>query len=451
MIFPNMSKYIITSAQAYASPHKKFLEGLEKYCTDNDSELIILPMIGNCAKEDIDGLHPTLDEYREDYTRKLNNNVQIEQFNVRPYQIDPITGLQRFAQRDTTLIFASPKQRMKVIPHSNSDIPKLLVTPGACTYPNYATGMDVSAERRRLGNIAKRDHIYGALVVEVEDDEIFHLRNIRANTRGHFVDLGTKYNGKLTREAKLEAIVFGDWHTGYTDELVRKANFEMIDELNPKRIFLHDFFDGHSINYHHKKKLITGGIIEEVDKDYYRLDKELEAAREELLELAEFNGTVYVLPSNHVDRIEKYLDTGDFVKDRVNAKISFILASHLANEKNVLEEGMKLFGKLPRNIKFLKREDDFKVRGYQLGSHGDKGPGGSRSSPTSKENDYGRSITGHTHSAQWLRDTYVVGTSTPLVLPYSKGQPTNWTNTNALLWDTGTVQMINIIFGNWRI
>lgn len=448
---PNI--YVITSAQSYASPHGNFLEGLEKYASERNAELIFLPMIGQSASQDIDGLHPVIKERDVEYgTRRLNDNVQIEQFNVRPYQIDPITGLQRFAQRGTSLIFASPKQRMKVIPHSNKDIPKLLTTTGACTYPNYATGFDVSAERRRLGNIARRDHVYGALIVEIEDDEIFHLRNIRADTRGKFVDLGVSYNGDRQKKAKLEAIVFGDWHNGYTDPQVREANFEMMRELNPKRVFLHDFFDGHSINHHHERQLITGQIIEEVDRGYNSLDYELYNAREELIEIAgTANGTVYVLPSNHNDRIERYLDEGRFVKDPVNARIGFKLASLLVEGKNPVKEGMRLFGSLPRNVKFLERTDEMKVRGYNLGAHGDKGPGGRPSSMASKENDYGRSITGHTHTAEWLRDTYVVGTSTPLVLPYTKGQPTNWINTNALLWDTGTVQMVNVVDGKWRL
>ena len=445
--------YLISSAQAYASPHGNFLKGLERYARERNADLIFLPMIGQSAKQDVDGLHGEIRERDVEYgTRRLNANVQIEQFNVRPYQIDPITGLQRFSQRGTSLIFASPKQRMKVIPHSNRDIPKLLTTTGAVTYPNYATGYDVSAERRRLGNIAKRDHVYGALIVEIEDDEIFHLRNIRADTRGKFVDLGVSYNGNRQGKAKLEALVFGDWHTGYTDPQVREANFEMMRELKPKRIFLHDFFDGHSVNYHNQGKLITGQIIEGVDKGFHSLAEELYMGREELLEICgNTSAKIYVLPSNHNDRIERYLDDGRFVKDPINAKIGFKLANLLANGKNPVKEGMKLFGSLPRNVRFLERTDEMKVRGYNLGAHGDKGPGGRPSSMASKENDYGRSITGHTHTAEWLRDTYVVGTSTPLVLPYTKGQPTNWINTNALLWDTGVVQMVNIINGKWRI
>jgi hypothetical protein len=126
--------------------------------------------------------------------------------------IDPITGLNRFAQDETTLVLASPKQRMRPVPHSNKKHPKFLVTTGACTLPNYATGTDVSAERRRLGNIALKDHVYGGLVVEVENDEIFHMRHVRANKGGSFVDFGTRYDSNKKSSAVLEALVLGDYH-----------------------------------------------------------------------------------------------------------------------------------------------------------------------------------------------------------------------------------------------
>ena len=104
-----MDKYIITSAQAYATPHKNFLDGLERYAEKHNAKIVILPMIGNCAKQDVDGLAKRLYDYEIVDNKRLNRNIQIQQFNIRPYQIDPITGLQRFAQRETSLIFASPK------------------------------------------------------------------------------------------------------------------------------------------------------------------------------------------------------------------------------------------------------------------------------------------------------------------------------------------------------
>jgi len=449
----NLEKLVITSAQACAKPHSNFVKGLENYCENNNANLIILPMIGQSAKEDLDQINHFFKNYDiEEGNRKLNNNIEIQQFNIRPYQVDPITGLTRFAQRETTQIFASPKQRLRAIPHSLNKIPRFLATTGACTKPNYATSKDVSAERRRLGTIAKNDHTYGAIFVEIKNEEKYLLRNIRADSKGKFVDLGYKYENEEINKSELEALVIGDWHNGYTDEKVKFANYDMIDKLNPKKIILHDFFDGHSINHHKKGNLITQEIREGTQKNYHSLEKELEDAYLELCKISQHskNGEIYIVASNHNEFLDRYLDEGRFIYDPINAKISFKLAYKLSEGKNPFKEGLKHFGKIPKNVRFLKREQDFKVRGYQLGAHGDKGYSGGVRSTRSKEDDYGRSISGHTHSAEILRDTYVVGTSTPLNLFYTKGSPTRWTNSNALLWDNATVQLIHIIDGNWR-
>ena len=449
--------YVVTSAQAFAKPHKNFINGLEKYSEINGAEILILPMIGKSAREDwhnggLDKLfYKKFRVVEENY--KLNNNIEIEQFEVRPYQIDPLTGLQRFAQRSVTKIFASPKQRLKAISHSNYKIPKFLATTGACTYPNYATGEDVSAERRRLGNISKKDHVYGALIVEVEDKERYYLRNIRANKKGEFIDFGIRYNGKEIKKSKLEALVLGDIHCGYTDKKVREANYKMIKAFKPKRLILHDLFDGHSVCHWRDKHLITQMIIEGADKGFLSLEDELKEVNKELKKFSKAmkGGKIYVVSSNHLEFLDRYLDEGKFVKDALNAKISFDLARELAKGKNPVEVGVRMMGPLPKNIFFLKRDEDLKVRGYQLGSHGDKGPSGGRGSIRSRENDFGKSITGHSHSSQVLRETYIVGTSTPLTMFYTKGHPTSWTNSNAFLWDNGTVQMVHIIKGKWRL
>jgi hypothetical protein len=110
-----------------------------------------------------------------------------------------------------------------------------------------------------------------------------------------------------------------------------------------------------------------------------------------------------------------------------------------------------MFGDLPSNIHFLKRNQDYKVKGYQLGAHGDRGRFGGSRSIKSKEDDYGKSISGHVHNLGVLRDTYTVGTSTPLNLYYTEGQSTNWVNGNCALWNNGLVQYLPIINGKYKL
>ncbi|MEK6841906.1 MAG: hypothetical protein AABX91_02025 [Nanoarchaeota archaeon] len=450
-------RYLITSAQAAASPYANLLDGFQRYSKDNKAEIIVLPMIGNSAKEDVDKLHRLFKDHYdiEEGKRKLNNNIQVEQFNVRPYQIDPLVGLNRFAQRETTLVFASPKQRLKPVAHSNHKYPKFLVTTGACTWPNYATGMDQSAERRRLGNIAKRDHVYGGLIVEVEGAEIFHMRHIRADTDGKFVDLGVKYDGKKVSSARLEAMVLGDYHHGVNLDDVREATYEMIAEFEPKKLFLHDFMDGHSVSHHVDKRFIEVKLIQQMDKGHHILERELREGYDELMFLNKLmkGKPIYLVASNHDEFLNRYLNEGRFMWDPPNARYAFELAGYMAAKdyNNPMEAGFRKIGKVPDNIIFLRRDEDLKIRGFQLGAHGDKGPGDGRGSITTKENDWGKSISGHCHKAQILRNTYTVGTMLPLTPYYMRGWPSDSSHTHGLLWDTGTVQLVNIIDGKYRL
>ena len=451
-------RYLISAAQACATLHKKLWEGLLAYAEQNNAKLIVLPMIGNSAKEDWEpeNFPPALRPYLLYDRLTLNSNCAIEQFNVRPYQVDPLTGLNRFAQRGQTLVFASPKQRLRPIAHSNQKYPKFLATTGACTHPNYATSDDVSAERRRLGTIAKHDHTYGAIVVETVDDKLFHLRHIRANTLGKFVDMGTRYNGKTTAPAKCEAMVLGDWHNGQGDPEVYNATYEMIAAFNPKYLVLHDFFDGHSVSHWIPKKPIRELLIQVYDKGLWTLDGELREAGETLKRLSKFAGEVIVVFSNHHVFLHRYLEELRFAHEPHNYRTAVELLAYMAEAdyNDPVEAGIKKFTSLPSNITFLREDDDFKVRGFQLGAHGDKSDGGGKfgggyGGITSKEIAFGKSVSGHVHRAEILRDTYTVGTCLPRNMFYTRGQPSSWTHSHALIWETGTVQLLNIFDGKW--
>lgn len=447
--------YCITGAQAEAKPNAQLLRSMETYVAEKAGSLIILPMIGQDAKQDWDSLHPTFADHDVEYgTRKLNDHVQIDQFHVRPYQIDPVQGLNRFAQRERTQVFASPKQRLKSVAHSTRRHPKFLVTTGTVTNPNYATSEDVSAERRRLGNIALRDHTFGGLVVEVENSNRFYMRHITSNTRGAFVDLGVSYNGNQIEETETEALVLGDYHCGRTDPTVLKSTYKMIEDLKPKRVVVQDFFDGHSVSHWAEKQLIEQGILQVQDWGHQSLEQELKQCSDELRILSDMTDEVIVVMSNHHEFLNRYLNEGRFMKDKENARLAFKLAAYMAEKdlNDPVHYGIELVGgELPKNIKFLNRTDDYRVKGYQLGAHGDKGAGFGYGSMVTKENDYGMSITGHVHQSQTLRNTHTVGTMLPLDMFYLRGSPHAWTNGHAALYANGFVQHLMINNGKYRL
>jgi len=433
-------KYVITSAQYGAAVNTPFLNSLITYCKANRAELVVLPMIGISLKDV--ALASSLSKFELDLNKdhKLNNKIKISGFKVRPNQIIPTTGMGRFAQSDISTVFASPKQHLQVVPNSNINLPKVLMSTGAVTYPHYWM-------ETRIGVIAQRDHRYGAIVVDVKTKDKYQYRQISALRNGRFCDLGKVYSPDNITSERLEAIVLGDIHVGDTDPVVMKENLRMIRKYHPKHVILHDIFNGHSISHHHLGDIVT--LAENYVMHGLSLENELKLCAAEIHKVSEAtsDGKVILVASNHNEFLDRYLRSGRFIEEPHNLMIASKLLTALLEGYDPLEYGIYLVGGVPENVTFLERDQDYKVKGWQLGSHGDLGANGARrASPRTKENAYGKSISGHSHSCCIFRDTYIVGTSTYLKLDYNRG-PSSWTHTHALVGSTGKVQLVNIVDG----
>lgn len=451
--------YVVTAAQAVGEydsakrhvkgvPNRNFISSLENYCKINNGELIIVSMAGKDARET--ELHEFFAERDDVYdvksaSRRLNSNICLSDMYIPPQNVDPASGRERFIQRETSLVVAHTKQRLKTIPASNFKFPKLFASTGACTYPNYN-------EMNHRGDAADRDHVFGAAIIEIIDDKCFNLRQVRAvPSTGKIIDMGVVYEGnKEPKKAGVEALVLGDIHWGDHDPETIKANYEMIDFFSPKKLFLHDFLNGHSVNPHERKNTIMRARA--FKEGRLSIETELKDAYGELCSLANAmkDGRIYVVASNHPFFLERYLESAAFVQEPWNLEIAMRLGSELCRDKDPIETGLMMMGKIPDNVNFLKLRDDFKVEGWQLGSHGHKGLSGSRGSVVSREIGWGKSITGHTHAPQILRNTIIVGTSTKLELPYTEGGSNSWLAANAVLYEGGIPELIPIINGKWK-
>lgn len=436
--------YVVTTAQRGANPHWDFLRGLEQYVAHNNAELIILPTNGRMTTstqgEDDEELHPQFNNYRVvEGDLRLNGNVAIRHFPVKAQQMDPTTSWDRFVAYDESAIMPSPKQRMRIVPNSNTDEPKVLMSTGAVTQPNY--------KDNSWGVKAQLDHTYGAIVIDVEEDGRFHYRQLRSNTQGTFYDLSQCYKRGLAKPVKerAEALVMGDYHCAQIDPVVLEETKRLIAETNPKLLVLHDFFDGYSISHHDQ-----GNHINKIRKAGIDLEDELMLNATHLVEMRkQFPDTkIVVVKSNHDEVLERWLREGRFMGEPHNTKLGLYLLQKVLVGKDALEEGIKyVYGQIP-GVRFLKRDDDYKVRGWQLANHGDQGANGARASVRALEAACGRQIVGHRHSPEIFRNLFVVGTSTPLRLDYNKG-PSSWLNTHALLYANGQPQLVNIIRGKY--
>lgn len=433
-------KYVITGAQYGARVNHDFLDSLNLYANTHDAEVIILPIKGRTV--DDTRLVRELADYKvitRDY--KLNEKIRVSNYEILAQMIDPITGLARLTQSDVSTIFGSPKLRMKVVPNSNNALPKVLMTSGALTMPNY--------RNNRIGKIAELDHTFGAIVVETNGRSKYHFRQLNSLQNGTFYDLGIKYspNG-IEEDVRPEALVLGDWHYGDTNKKVRRETLRMIEEYQPKRIFLHDLFNGTSINHWEQGKIVTLARKNKL----LSLEGELKGLRKELETIVTAAGKdteIVIVRSNHDEWLDSYIESGRFIKEPANTLLGAELLPYMIRQFNPLEVALNNINPLPEQVRFLGIDEDYKVRGFQLGSHGHKGAHGARGSVRTMEAAHGKSVTAHSHVPEIFRDVWKVGTSTDLNLDYTAGLSA-WMNSHLLLYDNGRPQLINIINGKHK-
>jgi hypothetical protein len=444
-------RFVITTAVAGCKVHEGFYSSIKNYCAINNATLLVLvaadPASTSGAKSwgKIDA--KLQDEAVVIEDTKLNNNLFLSTIKLSAKHIDPITGLGRIGQRNGTFIYASPKQRLKAVAVGNNKLPHFMMTTGAITTANYNTESYMS---QRTAYIADNDHVMGALVIEVEDEEIFHFRQIQCDPHGSFPDLGVMYSEKSTKAFLPEAFILGDWHSGSTDPEARACWMEVCKELRPKSIFLHDLLDGRSISHHEEHDIILRS--QHASKGHLSLESELKLVAEDMESLLEVVDNLVVVKSNHDIFLERYLREGKYVKDPTNHKLSLQLALKLLDKQDPLKVGVDMFmdEQSAAKVNWLSMDEDYKIAGVQLGAHGHAGANGSRGSLQNLEESYGRCIVGHSHTPQILRGAWQVGTSSFLKMSYVKGA-SSWVHTSCLIYANGARQMINCIDGKWRL
>lgn len=441
-------RFVVTTAVTGCEAHLGFLKSLKSYCKKNDALLLILPASDPASLAGF-SLDPELsEEYIVFDDLSLCKTLFISSIKLSAKHIDPITGLERIGQRDGSFIYASPKQRLKLVANSEK-YPCSLMTTGAITVPNYKTDRYMSG---RTAYIADHDHVMGAIIVELEDnDKRFHFRQIQAEASGSFVDLGKYYQGNRVSTLRPEAFIMGDLHVGAHDPQVVGNWIECIKQLKPKKLLIHDTLSGHSICHHDSKKRITMAL--KFHNGQLSLLRELKDVASMLDQLSELVEDIIIVKSNHDEWINQYLESGEYVKDPQNHRIALKLALAMLSGKDPFKYGVEKFGDLQNKckVKWLQREEDYRISGIQCASHGDKGLNGKRNaSPRELEKAYGRSFSGHTHVPEILRGVWVVGTSTYLRVGYNNDSPSSWFNTSGLVYPNGSRQMINSLGGKWK-
>lgn len=456
-------RYFLSTAVAGCDLHTGFFAAIENHNKRRDAMTIVLPSMDPAANVPfhLDTRLAGTPILTDDLG--LNDNFFVSAIRLSAKHIHPLTGLQRIGQRNGSFVFASPKQDLQFTPVSNHKMPHASMTTGALTLPDYNTNRYMS---ERTAYIADHDHIMGGVIVEVVNDTLFHFRQVQADKKGAFIDLGIQYNPDgTTKVVRPEALSLGDWHAGETDAAARKAFIDAADSVlnvtKPKRLILHDAFNGLSISHHDLKDKILRAQRSAANQ--LNLGAELEALAKDLDAMCSvsFIEEVVIAYSNHNEFLYKYLADGKFVEDPKNLQTSLRLALACLIDDNgkVAEPGKgqdpvkaymdKRGVKNGHKLRWLKVNEDYRIAGVECGAHGHLGMNGSRGNIQAMEAAYGNSISGHDHTPGILRGAYKNGTLQILDPAYRKG-PTSWMHSSTLLYSTGARQIINCVFGKWR-
>jgi hypothetical protein len=439
---PNpIKKYIVTSYIPNADLCYDFIHTLQKCAAVEGAELLVGQSKAN-YRGDLETPYEHMIQYElgkhlvKDF-RKLNDKIAIHDFHESINVIDPLSGVESDVADRGCLIIPFPRHRFKTVPRMlrESGAPRAAWCTGSISHPYY--------KPTKSGSRMSRYHVYGALMVEVVDDEHFNIRQLTWDGKG-FYDLDKYYTKSgVSKNHAVAALSMGDDHAVFQDPRVMEATYALIEKINPKYLFRHDTFDACSVTHHLDSKKLTKALVnlslEEEARITARSIKHVEVNYPKINQV--------MVASNHPEHLDRYLDEARYKHDTTNHVLALELAWKKSEGKNVVEYLLNKYQPLNKT-QFLARKQSFKVLGIEMVDHGDEGANGARGSSKEKGIVYsGKSVTGHTHSPEiGVYGNYVNGTSTFLSLGYTKDSgSSSWLNTHTIVYPNGKMSHYHII------
>ena len=376
------------------------------------------------------------------------------EMNILPTAARPLSGFETYTGRSSSII-PHVKMQMDSVAQMKGTGAKLNYTTGTVTQRNYL--------QRKAGLKAEFHHVYGGLIVEVDEDGTWFVRQLSADADGVFQDLDTIASpAGVSHGHPVEAINWPDIHysaitDGWLIDTFWVQPGNVLDTLNPAVQVFHDCLDFRSRNHHDRKnthlnfrKFFEGTCNVSNECEELALFFAKEAHRDHV--------TSVVVESNHDNALEKWLNEEDYRDDPENALffLKWQLAIYTAiaennNDFHLLEQVLNSYAKLT-NFIFLDEDSSYVIcpehGGIELGMHGHLGANGSRGGAVNLSKIGRRANVGHMHSACIRDGLYVAGTCA-MNPSYAKG-PSSWSISFIVTYPNGKRAMITCWEGKWR-
>ena len=468
-----VKRFILTSAQNNTFIHKDFWDNVLAMAKHYEAKIMVgtfsynQNMFGKLAVK-----NGTKKDYEEElwYDPKLMPYISDERIelapgltwcgnmNILPTEDNPISGLETYGG-STSVIFPHTKIEMRSIA-TMPDMPvKMIYTTGAVTLMNYL--------QKKLGIKAEHHHRYAFLLVEVDSDGNWWVRQVAARKNGKTIqDLNVLVeNGTVTStEATVDAISWGDLHATNSQPEIVAASMTMLDALHPKYQFIHDVMEGISVNRHYIKHApLPHQYFHRWLRGLHRVDEELKQSRAILEQyLRPWCQTVAPDANHDAKWLESWLSKFDYRYDPANAELFLRMQNFMYAEirkditapknVNLMKYAFEKEAKLKAGaVKFLLPDESFTVGEVELGCHGHLGPNGTFGSPANLAKIGKKATTAHTHSAGIYHGLYVAGTSSKLTKDwdYTMG-PSSWSWSHVLQYANGQRAVVTMKNGKWR-
>ena len=468
-----VKRFILTSAQNNTFIHKDFWDNVLAMAKHYEAKIMVgtfsynQNMFGKLAVK-----KGTKKDYEEElwYDPKLMPYISDERIelapgltwcgnmNILPTEDNPISGLETYGG-STSVIFPHTKIEMRSIA-TMPDMPvKMIYTTGCTTLMNYL--------QKKLGIKAEHHHRYAFLLVEVDSDGNWWVRQVAARKNGKTIqDLNVLVeNGTVTStEATVDAITWGDLHATNSQPEIVAASMTMLDALHPKYQFIHDVMEGVSVNRHYIKHApLPHQYFHRWLRGLHRVDEELKQSRAILEQyLRPWCQTVAPDANHDAKWLESWLSKFDYRYDPANAELFLRMQNFMYAEirkditapknVNLMKYAFEKEAKLKAGaVKFLLPDESFTVGEVELGCHGHLGPNGTFGSPANLAKIGKKATTAHTHSAGIYHGLYVAGTSSKLTKDwdYTMG-PSSWSWSHVLQYANGQRAVVTMKNGKWR-
>lgn len=472
-------RFLVTAAQNATPVHEDFFKALKVAAKAMDAEIVVIPLryknptstwSGSRKNEEWWGIHPKLEkdhwergvfkkgqknplaDYLFDGRKKLNDNLAlVGDVKTQPTAQSPLTRFESLTGAESCII-GHTKLQLKVVPVPTGRLPKILTTTGACTVPNYTDS--------KAGKLGEFHHTLGAVLVEIQSDKTFHIRQINGlKSDGSFIDLDQRYTVNGVEDAPPAlGLVMGDTHARFADPDVDEATFGeggIVETLNPQSLVFHDILDGFSVNPHHRRNPFIASA--KAKSGLGNIKEEIEHVVDFLRDRVGDRNAV-IVASNHDKFLTRWINDTDWKDDPVNADFYLETALMMDRSAKVTSRGVECADPftywlrklgLSESVRCLATDESFKLYDIECGMHGNIGPKGAIGTLSNMSRLGVRVITGHSHTPGIEEGHYQCGTSTPLRLDYNHG-PNSWLNTHCVVYANGKRSLITIVDGSWR-